>query len=87
MFNGHLSLSHPPPVHHSEEMGLRNPLIRYRMNLDCFFYCHWCSTCSDLARLSAVDKLTTLLLVSSKGKFYTQTTYTHIVYSTSDNKL
>ena len=55
MFNGHLSLSHPPPVHRSEEMGLRNPLIWYRMNLDCFFYCHWSR--SDLARLSAVDQI------------------------------
>ena len=26
MFNRHLSLSHPPPVHHSKETGLHNPL-------------------------------------------------------------
>lgn len=26
MFNHHLSQSHPPPVHRSEETGLHNPL-------------------------------------------------------------
>ena len=89
MFNRHLSLSHPPPVHRSEETGLHNPLHPVQNKSaasSASTGAALSATWPDLVQLIKLTSLICFIAIIIAGKFYKHTN-THttidrlIVYS------
>ena len=84
MFNHHLSQSHPPPVHRSEETGLRNPLHPVQNKSWQSLLLALVQRLCDLARLSAVDQIDITYLLYcyyQAWQILHKHTDRHIVYS------